>query len=109
MPVISIIRPVENPRGTGKVFKQDHLIANVRYNLDVLEEEPLTFLPAGQRKSDNFESVIGNLLVIDKGRRLAKNGVFTLQLEDSRRLDFYCQTERTAHPVYAVRSSGVFY
>jgi hypothetical protein len=105
----TIIKPVENPRGLGEVFDKERLIARVRYNLDVIQEEPLIAPWETYQGADCLESVIGKIMVIDKGRTLRGVNTLTLRLQDSRKLDFYWQKADPAHSKYSITSRGNFY
>lgn len=109
MAYLSIVKPVENPRGIGEVFDKGRLVARVSYNLDVLQEEILHRSPDTSEAAENSESAIGNITIIEKGKKLKGTNILTLHLKDNRKLDFLWQKTHPLQPKYSVRSSGIFY
>ena len=105
----AIIKSVENPRGVGEVFDKDRLIARVRYNLDVIQEEPLVDPSEAYHVTSSLESAVGRLTVIDKGRTLRGVNTLTLHLQDRRKLDFYWLKIDPILPQYSIISKGNFY
>ena len=105
----AIIKSVENPRGVGEVFDKDRLIARVKYNLDVIEEEPLIDPSEAYHGLNSLESAVGRITIIDKGKKLHGVNTLTLHLEDNRKLDFSWLKIDPVHSKYSIISDGKFY
>jgi len=74
--------PAENHTGKGRVYKQNELIAEVIYELQVFRDK---------NSPENVSNVVtGKLKPVDKKRVLWGFEQYTLYLQDSRKLDFLC-------------------
>jgi hypothetical protein len=70
----------ENPRGKGSVFKGKGFISEVFYELQVLKGLNDTLVPI----------IVGRIKWAEKSGRLWATEIYTLHLEDNRKLDFIC-------------------
>jgi hypothetical protein len=76
------IQVIENPVGKGFVFKGEHFIAEVSYELQVFR---------GVRPDLPIKSVVkGKIKRIDRANILWGTELLTLRLQDNRKLDFIC-------------------
>jgi len=71
---------VERPSGTGKIFKNNLVIATATYLLDVVQTT--------RSKLPDMREVRGKLKVVD-GKADLREGIFILELTDGRRWEFF--------------------
>jgi hypothetical protein len=89
----------ENPKGSGSVFKGSTFIADVDYNLKISREAKQANMPAKQ-------IITGSLRRIDRQNIPWGVELFTLYLQDKRKLDFICVSYT---PDCEIASDGDFY
>ncbi len=74
---------IENPTGKGLVFKGKQLIAEVAYELQVLQD--------GLNNGALVKTIVtGKIRRIDAANILWSTELLTLHLQDKRKLDFIC-------------------
>jgi hypothetical protein len=105
----SIVKPVETRHGIGEVFVKNRLLARVSYNLDILQEEFWADPAEALSTEQNREWVVGNITLLDKGKKLQGTDIMTLRMRDSQRLDFGWQRSEIVNPRYMITSRGGIY
>jgi hypothetical protein len=98
---------VETLSGTGKVYKDDKAIANVRYKLQIRQQFILTTSSSGEEEIPGLREITGQISVIEGERNLVNRKVLTLHLVDGRTWQFYAVSGDPITGMYsAVNASG---
>lgn len=80
---------VERPSGTGKISRDNEEIATATYLLDVVQSIQAQPVYRERREGiPNRQEVRGQLRVVD-GQADLREGIFTLELTDCRRWEFF--------------------
>jgi len=99
-------RTIEEPRGTGNVYKDDQLIARARYVLTVRQKITVARTIDGAiHEIPGLVDMAGQVTVLDGQRDLFNEGALTLQLADGRRWDFWVRYEDPIKCAYVVSGS----
>ena len=97
----------ETPKGTGKVYREDDWLADVRYRLLVEQEFTIVRHFLGTREEPGPKVVLGQITVVGGERPLMKElGPYTLLLEDGRRWAFDISGESPRAETFRVVDAG---
>jgi hypothetical protein len=82
-------RPVDHLQGTGSVYIEDACIADVEYDLDVVQEFVSVKNVSPPQELKGPKMVSGKLVTVGGGVIPMLKTVLVLELQDQRKLDFY--------------------
>lgn len=82
-------RPVDHLQGTGHVYIEDSRIADVEYELDVVQEFVSVKSISPSQELKGPKTVSGKLVTVGSGVIPMLRTVLVLELQDQRKLDFY--------------------
>ena len=99
-------KPVENPSGIGKVFRDDGYLSDVRYRLRVVQEILIAASFAGEEEIEGLREITGDIDVIKGEGNLISDEQLTLQLEDGRTWKFITKSGDPLSARYQVMNAS---